>query len=150
MRQALVLLAILSGSVGLILRRGGELALEWEAFSAFGQKVTFLLLLDFISLIFLRTVCLISGCVFFYSVRYIKGDAFNPRFAALVFLFILSMALIILRPNLIRLLLGWDGLGVTSYLLVCYYISEKRFNARMLTALTNRIGDVAILLCIRL
>jgi NADH-ubiquinone oxidoreductase chain 5 len=146
----LLFLAILSGGVGLIIRRGGELALEWEAFSGFGQKVTLLLLLDFISLIFLRTVCLISGCVFFYSVRYIGADIFNPRFAALVFLFILRMALMILRPNLIRLLLGWDGLGVTSYLLVCYYIREKRFNARMLTALTNRIGDVAILLCISL
>ena len=56
----------------------------------------------------------------------------------------------ILSPNLIRLLLGWDGLGVTSYLLVCYYIREKRFNARILTALTNRVGDVGILLCIGL
>ncbi len=102
----MLFLAILSGGVGLIIRRGGELALEWEAFSGFGQKVTLLLLLDFISLIFLRTVCLISGCVFFYSVRYIGADIFNPRFAALVFLFILRMALMILRPNLIRLLLG--------------------------------------------
>lgn len=136
--------------MGFIFISGGELALEWEAFSAFGQKITLLLLFDFISLIFLRTVCLISGCVFFYRVRYIGGDIFNPRFAALVFMFILRMALIILRPNLVSLLLGWDGLGVTSYLLVCYYISEKRFNASILTALTNRIGDVAILLCISL
>jgi len=92
--------------VGFIFISGGELALEWEAFSAFGQKITLLLLFDFISLIFLRTVCLISGCVFFYRVRYIGGDIFNPRFAALVFMFILRMALIILRPNLVSLLLG--------------------------------------------
>jgi NADH-ubiquinone oxidoreductase chain 5 len=47
-----------------------------------------------------------------------------------------------------RLLLGWDGLGVTSYLLVNYYRREKRFNASMLTAITNRLGDVVILLFI--
>jgi len=45
-------------------------------------------------------------------------------------------------------LLGWDGLGVTSYLLVNYYSSEKRFNARILTALTNRLGDIFILVFI--
>ncbi|MCP4054675.1 MAG: hypothetical protein GY739_16805 [Mesoflavibacter sp.] len=58
------------------------------------------------------------------------------------------MILLIFSPRLLSLLLGWDGLGVTSYLLVCYYSREKRFNARILTALTNRIGDVLILLFI--
>ena len=47
-------------------------------------------------------------------------------------------------------MLGWDGLGVTSYLLVCFYSSEKSFNARILTALTNRLGDVLILIFISL
>ena len=60
------------------------------------------------------------------------------------------MSLLIFRPNLIRLLLGWDGLGVTSYLLVCYYRREKRFNASILTALSNRVGDVIILVLIAL
>jgi NADH-ubiquinone oxidoreductase chain 5 len=52
---------------------------------------------------------------------------------------------LIFSPNLLRLILGWDGLGVTSYLLVRFYRSEKSFNARILTVLTNRLGDVAIL-----
>ena len=103
-------------------------------------------LADFIRVIFLRTVLIISGRVIIFRSSYMRGDKFRPRFGALVIRFVMSMALLILRPNLVRLLLGWDGLGVTSYLLVCYYRSEKRFNARMLTALTNRVGDVAILL----
>lgn len=60
----------------------------------------------------------------------------------------MSIFILIFRPRILRLLLGWDGLGLTSYLLVCYYRREKRFNARILTALTNRLGDVAILLFI--
>eukprot|EP00088_Acartia_fossae_P006517 TRINITY_DN12_c1_g1_i1.p1 TRINITY_DN12_c1_g1~~TRINITY_DN12_c1_g1_i1.p1 ORF type:complete len:221 (+),score=-75.03 TRINITY_DN12_c1_g1_i1:1320-1982(+) len=83
-----------------------------------------------------------------YSSSYIIGDKFSNRFCLLVLLFIFSMALLIFRPRLISLLLGWDGLGVSSYLLVCYYRSEKRYNASMLTAITNRIGDVLILILI--
>lgn len=65
-----------------------------------------------------------------------------------MFTFVVSICLLIFSPNIISLLLGWDGLGVTSYLLVNYYSSEKRFNARILTALTNRLGDVFILVFI--
>ena len=58
------------------------------------------------------------------------------------------MGLLIIRPSLARLLMGWDGLGVTSYLLVSYYRRETSFNASILTALVNRVGDVALLLAI--
>ena len=44
-------------------------------------------------------------------------------------------------PNIIRLLLGWDGLEVTSYLLVIFYQSNKSYNADIITVLTNRLGE---------
>lgn len=64
----------------------------------------------------------------------------------LVSIFVLSIILLIISPNLISILLGWDGLGLVSYCLVIYYQNIKSYNAGMLTALTNRIGDVALLL----
>lgn len=54
----------------------------------------------------------------------------------------------IIRPNIIRILLGWDGLGLISYCLVIYYQNLKSYNAGILTALSNRIGDVFILIII--
>ena len=58
------------------------------------------------------------------------------------------MILLIIRPNLISILLGWDGLGLVSYCLVIYYQNVKSYNAGMLTALSNRVGDVALLISI--
>jgi len=79
-----------------------------------------------------------------------RQEKFFSRFIFLVFIFIISIFLLILSPNLIRLLLGWDGLGVTSYLLVIFYQSNKSYNAGILTALTNRLGDVGLLVSISL
>lgn len=99
-------------------------------------------------MIFLRTVIFISGIVIFYRSSYIAGDLNKVRFLLLVLLFVLSMVLIIIRPNLVRILLGWDGLGLISYCLVIFYQNVKSYNAGILTILSNRVGDAAILLAI--
>jgi len=66
----------------------------------------------------------------------------------LVYLFVVSIALMIISPNIIRILLGWDGLGLISYVLVVYYQNVKSANAGIITVLSNRLGDVAILITI--
>lgn len=73
---------------------------------------------------------------------------FINRFILLVVIFVFSIIILIIRPNLIRILLGWDGLGLVSYCLVIYFQNIKSYNAGILTALSNRIGDVILLLCI--
>jgi len=75
-----------------------------------------------------------------------EGDKFIYRFIILVFLFVVSILLLIISPNIISILLGWDGLGLVSYCLVIYYQNVKSANAGILTILSNRVGDVAILL----
>ena len=99
-------------------------------------------------LLFLATVFFISSNVVIYSQRYIEEDPYSERFILLVFGFVISMFLLIVRPNLLRLLLGWDGLGLVSYCLVIYYSSKKSNRAGMLTVLTNRVGDVCLLMSI--
>jgi NADH-ubiquinone oxidoreductase chain 5 len=100
------------------------------------------------SLLFIRVVLLIARTILFFSKDYIRSDPNINRFIWLVFIFVLSIISLILSPNLISILLGWDGLGLVSYCLVIYYQNVKSYNAGILTALTNRIGDVIILIAI--
>lgn len=121
---------------------------EWEVFSFFSSSIIMILLFDWISLLFLGFVLFISSMVLIYRNSYITSDKYIYRFITLVYLFVISMLLLILSPNLIRILLGWDGLGLVSYCLVIYYQNVKSANAGILTILSNRLGDVALLLCI--
>lgn len=116
-----------------------------------GQSpIELILLFDKTSCVFLTTVTLISVSVFTFRRSYISGDKFYTRFSTLLLSFVISMLVLILCPNLFRILLGWDGLGVSSYLLVIYYNSEKSYNAGIVTALTNRLGDIIIIIAIGL
>nr|QID03254.1 NADH dehydrogenase subunit 5 [Homidia socia] len=124
------------------------LFLEWELFSIFGSLIIMTFLIDWMSLTFMGFVMLISSMVLFYGSSYMSAEKFVYRFNMLVFLFVVSMLLLIVSPNLISILLGWDGLGLVSYCLVIFYQNEKSANAGMLTILSNRVGDVAILLSI--
>jgi NADH-ubiquinone oxidoreductase chain 5 len=113
-----------------------------------GTSFEFPILLDIYSILFLFTIRAIAGSIFIFSINYIAQEKFFIRFHILVLIFVVSMLLLIISPNLITILLGWDGLGVTSYLLVIYFQRTKSANAGIITALTNRIGDVLILLAI--
>nr|WRK84357.1 NADH dehydrogenase subunit 5 [Parasesarma affine] len=124
--------------------------IEWELMSLNSLSVIFVLIFDWISMLFLSFVLLISSSVMFYSGSYMHGDKSFNRFMYLVLAFVFSMAMMVLSPNLISILLGWDGLGLVSYALVIFYQNEKSANAGMLTILSNRVGDVAILLSIGL
>nr|YP_010310368.1 NADH dehydrogenase subunit 5 [Daclera levana]UMY75903.1 NADH dehydrogenase subunit 5 [Daclera levana] len=122
--------------------------MDWEILTLNTNSVAMTLLFDWMSLVFMGSVMFISSMVIYYSEVYMEGDLNKVRFLILVLLFILSMMFMIVSPNLISILLGWDGLGLVSYCLVIYFQNMKSYNAGMLTILTNRIGDVAILLCI--
>ena len=127
-----------------------EIIVEWEVTKISSSVIYLTFIVDSIALYFIRLVRLVSGRVIIFRSSYMIQEKFFSRFIFLVFMFIMSIFLLILSPNLIRLLLGWDGLGVTSYLLVIFYQSNKSYNAGILTALTNRLGDVGLLVSISL
>ena len=127
-----------------------EVIIEWEVIKISSSVIYLTFIIDSMSLYFIRLVRLVSGSVMIFRSSYIISEKFFSRFIFLVFMFIISIFLLILSPNIISLLLGWDGLGVTSYLLVIFYQRNKSYNAGILTALTNRLGDVGLLVSISL
>ena len=94
---------------------------------------------------FIICVRIIRISVLKFRQSYIINDRYFMRFHLLLIIFVSSIYLLILSPNLVSILLGWDGLGLTSYLLVIYYRSPKAFNSGIITALSNRVGDALIL-----
>jgi NADH-ubiquinone oxidoreductase chain 5 len=80
-----------------------------------------------------------------YRDDYIYGDLNFSRFILLVLMFVLPIIFFIIRPNMISILLGWDGLGLVSYCLVIYYQNVMSYNAGILTVLSNHVADVALL-----
>nr|AKF78698.1 NADH dehydrogenase subunit 5 [Teinopalpus aureus] len=124
------------------------LFLEWEIISFNSLSIEMSILLNWLSLLFIMFVLMISSSVIYYSKSYMNSELNLNRFLMLVLLFVFSMLLLIISPNMISIFLGWDGLGLVSYCLVIYYQNIKSYNAGMLTALSNRIGDVMILMVI--
>ena len=122
--------------------------LNWEFMASNSSPLSILFLIDPKGIIFSCIVLFISANVLQFANCYISNEKNITRFTHLVILFVLSINLLIYIPHLIRLLLGWDGLGIVSFLLVAYYQNPKSLGAGIITALSNRVGDVLILLSI--
>jgi len=124
--------------------------MEWCLLSSSITPIIVTIIFDPKGLVFSCVVLLISANVLRFSTLYIAEDKFINRFTVLVLLFVLSINLLIYLPHFIVLLLGWDGLGIVSFILVVYYQNPKSLAAGIITAITNRIGDVILLLSIAL
>lgn len=124
------------------------LLIEWDLIELGSTSISVPLILDLYGIVFISTVRTITTRVLIFTKFYIAHEKFINRFVILVIIFVISIIFIILFPHAIILLLGWDGLGITSFVLVIYYQTPKSLGAGLLTALTNRTGDVMILLAI--
>uniref|UniRef100_UPI0030FDFE41 NADH dehydrogenase subunit 5 n=1 Tax=Amblyomma breviscutatum TaxID=3134081 RepID=UPI0030FDFE41 len=120
--------------------------LEYYLMSILNVDIKFYFMLDWMSSSFSFTVLLISGMVMFYSNSYMKEDKNKNSFCLVVLMFVLSMIFLILMPSMFMLILGWDGLGLVSYCLVIHYQSVNSYNSGMMTIISNRVGDVMIIL----
>nr|QBP33723.1 NADH dehydrogenase subunit 5 [Bombus asiaticus] len=123
---------------------------EWMIYSFNSMKMNFILMIGFKLLMFMFLVMLISSMILLYSVSYMDlGNEFHVyRFYYLMLLFLMSMIFLILSPNMLTLLLGWDGLGLISYCLIIYYQKMLSFNSGMITVILNRLGDASLLMII--
>lgn len=108
------------------------------------------ILIDWINCVFLGILLIIVASVYIFGIEYMRGDKNIKRLFILLNLFVGSMIVLVLIPDLIFFLVGWDGLGITSFLLVAFYASYSSWTASIKTYLFNRIGDALLILSILL
>lgn len=106
---------------------------------------------DYISLFFFSSVSLISSVVFIYRKFYIDEDwgrtnYLNRRFFYLLFLFVASIFFLVFSNSWIVVMLGWDGLGLVSFILVIYYNNSSSLDSGLITVFINRFGDCLFIL----
>lgn len=103
--------------------------------------VTLSLLFIWENVFFFISVLFIALMIFCYTAYYIEFTLFLLRFQFLFFVFLVSILILIISGDVFILFLGWDGLGVSSYCLVVFYLNYKSLNAGSITMLLNRLGD---------
>lgn len=103
-------------------------------------------IVDEISAIMLVVVSTVSFVVHIYSIAYMGNDPHASRFFTYLSLFTTSMFLLVLGNNLFILFLGWEGVGLVSYLLINYWFTRLQANKAALKAMmVNRVGDVSFI-----
>ena len=118
---------------------------DWIVVGTF--KVGVDLLVDELSIVMVLVVTGVGALIHIYSIGYMQGDPRYSRFFAYLNLFAASMLLLVLADNVLLLYVGWEGVGLCSYLLIGFWFEKKSAsNAAKKAFIVNRIGDFAFLL----
>ncbi len=118
---------------------------QWMAFSNF--TISFGFLLDQLSLLWLLFVTGIGTLIHWYSTSYMKSDPNVGKYFSYLNLFIFFMILLVSGSNLLITFIGWEGVGLCSYLLIGFWYKEKVNNdAAKKAFIINRIGDLGFLI----
>jgi NADH-quinone oxidoreductase subunit L len=127
---------------------GGEIGVKlWDWFSTGGFKAAIALRLDALSLVFMFVITFVGFLIHVYSTGFMEGDDGYARFFAYMNLFVGSMLMLVLADNLLLMYLGWEGVGLCSYLLIGFWYKEpgNGYAARKAFIVT-RIGDTAMII----
>ena len=119
----------------------------WIAAGRFEAPVAFLI--DPLSLVMMLVVTGVSFLIHIYSIGYMHGDAGFRRFFVELNLFVFFMLLLVMGNNYLLMFVGWEGVGLSSYVLIGFWYSdEAKASAGKKAFIVNRIGDFGFLLAI--
>ncbi|MDZ3838524.1 MAG: NADH-quinone oxidoreductase subunit L [Rhodospirillales bacterium] len=103
--------------------------------------------LDTLTVVMMLVVTVVSAMVHVYSVGYMHHDPGIPRFMSYLNLFTFFMLVLVTADNLVQMFLGWEGVGLASYLLIGFWYQRPSANAAAIKAfLVNRVGDFGFML----
>ena len=105
-------------------------------------KVDWALRIDPLTVVMLVVVTTVSGLVHLYSIGYMADDPHKPRFFSYLSFFTFAMLTLVTSDNLAQLFVGWEGVGLASYLLIGFWFHKPEANAAAIKAfIVNRVGD---------
>nr|QPB46197.1 NADH dehydrogenase subunit 5 [Bemisia tabaci] len=137
---AIVILMTLFNPV--IFKKSSSMMIEWKLMSTKSSDMNMFFLLDEKSLTFVLIVLMVTASILMYSQFYM--DKKKMMFSKMLTMFMLFMLMLILSPNMVSLVMGWEGLGMTSFILIMYYQNKKSMMSSMYTMMMNRIGDITL------
>ncbi|GJM29089.1 MAG: NADH-quinone oxidoreductase subunit L [Cyclobacteriaceae bacterium] len=119
----------------------------WEWINTSGLTIHMALHLDALALVFIFVITFVGFLILVYSTEFMNEDSGYARFFAYINLFIASMLILVLADNLLLLYLGWEGVGLCSYLLIGFWYQDPSngYAARKAFIMT-RIGDTALII----
>uniref|UniRef100_A0A0D6QS05 NADH-ubiquinone oxidoreductase chain 5 n=1 Tax=Araucaria cunninghamii TaxID=56994 RepID=A0A0D6QS05_ARACU len=113
----------------------------------FDPEFTFDSVFDSLTVVMLIVVTFVSSLVHLYSISYMSEDPHSPRFMCYLSIFTFFMLMLVTGDNLIQLFLGWEGVGLASYLLINFWFTRLQANKAAIKAmLVNRVGDFGLAL----
>ena len=128
----------------------GQTSINWTAFEwiATGDfSVSFSFLVDPLSAIMMLIITGVGFLIHVYSTGYMHDDAAHNRFFAYLNLFIFFMLLLVMGSNYLLMFVGWEGVGLCSYLLIGFWFKNTEYNnAAKKAFIMNRIGDLGLIL----
>ncbi len=130
-------------------RAFGQTAFTWVFAGQFDVDVAFQL--DQLSMVFVLLITIVGTLIHIYSIGYMAHDPDRKRFFGFLNLFIAAMLLLVLADNYLLLYVGWEGVGLASYLLIGFWQYKNSAAAAAKKAFViNRVGDVGLSLAIML
>jgi NADH-quinone oxidoreductase subunit L len=118
---------------------------DWINLASFQAPAAFVI--DHISAIMVLVVTGVGTLIHLFSVGYMSHDARPSKYFAYLNFFMFNMLLLILGDNLLLMFVGWEGVGLSSYLLIGFWFTDReKAAAGMKAFVTNRIGDAGFLL----
>jgi NADH-ubiquinone oxidoreductase chain 5 len=108
---------------------------------------TFDSVFDSLTVVMLIVVTFISSLVHLYSISYMSEDPHSPRFMSYLSIFTFFMLMLVTGDNFLQLFLGWEGVGLASYLLIHFWFTRLQADKAAIKAmLVNRVGDFGLAL----